>query len=315
MPPRLFHILINICRPRLIPLEGDLNVTAHPPMLTARLRSGVLSVFVIGIAVGLVACSGGPGAMSQSGPQQEPLTFGSLDRSPSTARGFRPEPPQVNPVKTAELNPSVAATARPEALSSNALSDERTPVSNPADMPPATPSPSHTSSSTPVPTTPDPPVEGEGGQDPTETPFSQPSDSVTNVVLSSDVTLLGYWSDGTASIAVDLSPTNLRRPGSDDLPFLSVTCFEGIWGTAPCPSEITFLLGEAPKQAITNATVRLSMGRDYTLKFEFGDDEEQIVTFNVPERILAVDWKVWECFRDVFLMKSLTLVVQDGSPQ
>ena len=290
-------------------------MTAHPPMLTARLRSGVLSVFVIGIAVGLVACSGGPGAMSQSGPQQEPLTFGSLDRSPSTARGFRPESPQVNPVKTAELNPSVAATARPEALSSNALSDERTPVSNPADMPPATPSPSHTSSSTPVPTTPDPPVEGEGGQDPTETPFSQPSDSVTNVVLSSDVTLLGYWSDGTASIAVDLSPTNLRRPGSDDLPFLSVTCFEGIWGTAPCPSETTFLLGEAPKQAITNATVRLSMGRDYTLKFEFGDDEEQIVTFNVPERILAVDWKVWECFRDVFLMKSLTLVVQDGSPQ
>ena len=130
---------------------------------------------------------------------------------------------------------------------------------------------------------------------PTSTPTATPKP--LNLVLDTETTIDGYWSDGTANINLSLL---LRNEGS--LPFqenqpITVSCTHDDNLVEGCSANTETSLPDGFGPAQTNLTLRAPMG---LLQFDidYGGDAPHIMSVNVPERILGVDRDIWECYSD-----------------
>ena len=184
----------------------------------------------------------------------------------------------------ATVSVAIAATSTPTVTPTGIPADTPVPTQAATIMAIATstavPSPTHTSTSTPVPTA-----------TPTATPMP------INLVLDTEATVGGYWSDGTANIDLTLS---LRNEGSNafyDSQLITVSCAHSGNAVDGCNADTEIALADGFGPIATNLTLRVPMGM-IDIEIDYGDDKLSILQVNVPERILGVDRDVWECYSD-----------------
>ena len=109
--------------------------------------------------------------------------------------------------------------------------------------------------------------------------------------------VVGYWSDGTADVAVTVSLRNdggLRFDGVQDI---AVTCQKDSAAVSGCPEVVTMELPNGFGSAEVKFTVRTRMGTGpLAMAFSVNDGSPDTVRVSLPERILGVDRHVWECY-------------------
>ena len=117
-----------------------------------------------------------------------------------------------------------------------------------------------------------------------------------SLVLDTDITVVGYWQDGTADVEVEVSLRNTGAYGYfEDVP-LSVICPVTLTEAPGCDEEISLSLEDGYGPAAGSFVLRLPMGqRD--IELTYGDDS-LAVSIEVPERILNVERDLFECYAD-----------------
>ena len=184
----------------------------------------------------------------------------------------------------ATVSVAIAATSTPTVTPTDIPTDTSVPTQAAITMATATstavPSPTHTSTSTPIPTA-----------TPTSTPMP------INLVLDTEATVGGYWSDGTANIDLTLS---LRNEGStvfQDSQLITVSCAHNGNAVDGCNADREIALADGFGPIATNLTLRVPMGM-IDIEIDYGDDKLSTLQVNVPERILGVDRDIWGCYSD-----------------
>ena len=131
---------------------------------------------------------------------------------------------------------------------------------------------------------------------PTSTPTATPVPE-KRLVLDTETTLLGYWSDGTANIGLKLMLRNEGRVPLENSQQVSVTCTLNDSGVPGCNVDRELYLPDGFASAATDLAFRVPTG---PVKFyiDYGSDEPYILPVNVAERILGVDRDTWACYSD-----------------
>ena len=117
------------------------------------------------------------------------------------------------------------------------------------------------------------------------------------LVLDSEATVTGYWSDGSANVKVTVS---LRNEGNLQLSSpvqVAVTCSQDGEAVDDCGGVMRVALPDGFSPGSGALTLRVPPG-DLSLTFTYGEDESTVLEIDVPERIAGVDRDVWSCFRD-----------------
>ena len=112
--------------------------------------------------------------------------------------------------------------------------------------------------------------------------------------MSATTTLIGYWSDGLGSVAVDVSLGNEGDLPVDGVRTVTVECSPRVPGcTQSADIRMEDGFGPVPAQF----ELRLPMGRT-SLEFNYGVDKPLRLAVAVPERIVGVERAAWECYAD-----------------
>ena len=113
----------------------------------------------------------------------------------------------------------------------------------------------------------------------------------------SDVQSVRYWSDGSANVKFE---TTLRNEGSElvwgDIP-ISVECLRDETIVGACGGEYELAIDPTSRSNVLSQTIRVPQG-ETELVFAQGDQRPVVRTANVPQRILGVERKIWDCFSD-----------------
>ena len=129
------------------------------------------------------------------------------------------------------------------------------------------------------------------------TPTTTPS---VALVIDSEVTVTGYWSDGSANVEVTVS---LRNEGNLQLSSpvqVAVRCSQDGETVDDCGGVMRVTLSDGFSPASGALTLRVPPS-DLSLTFTYGEDGSTVVnidSIDVPERIVGVDRDVWACFSD-----------------
>ena len=145
------------------------------------------------------------------------------------------------------------------------------------------------SDATPVPTSTPTPV-------PTSSPTATPVPA-RSLVLDADVTVEGYWSDGTANVSMNIS---LRNEGSlpteSSLP-IKVSCSFADDAANGCVANTELSLPDGFGPAAASVVLRVPVGV-VNFHIDYSDGESLAVEVDVPERILGVDRDIWARYSD-----------------
>ena len=117
------------------------------------------------------------------------------------------------------------------------------------------------------------------------------------LVLDSEATVTGYWSDGSANVEVTVS---LRNEGNLQLNSpvqVAVTCSQDGETVDDCGGVMRVALPDGFSPGSGALTLRVPPG-DLSFTFTYGEDRSTVLDIDVPIRIAGVDRDVWECFSD-----------------
>jgi len=120
---------------------------------------------------------------------------------------------------------------------------------------------------------------------------------VVKLVLSADSKVVGYWSDGTAEVEITATLRNegtLRLDRDQDI---TATCIAEGDERRACREEVSLSLQDGFAPSSESFSLRLPMGMT-TMTFNYGGAEPLTFNVEVPEKILGVDRKLWECYAD-----------------
>lgn len=109
--------------------------------------------------------------------------------------------------------------------------------------------------------------------------------------------VLGYWSDGTASVGITASLTNWDGLGLDKPLLGSVACRQEGNPVGECRNEIAFAPHPDSAGVEQAFTVRVPAGQSW-LALDYGGTEPSVFQLDVPPRITGISRRVWECFSD-----------------
>ena len=115
------------------------------------------------------------------------------------------------------------------------------------------------------------------------------------LALSIDTAVMGYWSDGTANVELDVTIRNEGNLRFDDEQQVILTCVRGQDTPPECHEEAKLSLDDGFGPASTQFVLRLPMGNT-VLEFDYGGDDILQLGVEVPGRILGVERDVWECY-------------------
>ena len=134
----------------------------------------------------------------------------------------------------------------------------------------------------------------------TPTPTPQPD---RLLVLDAEASVDGYWSDGTANIALELSLRNEGRLALEGNQPINVTCTLDDSVAEGCNADTEISLPDGFSSVATDLTLRVPTG---LIKFDidYGGEAPHMVSVNVPERILGVDRDIWVCYSDRSVSKN-----------
>ena len=105
---------------------------------------------------------------------------------------------------------------------------------------------------------------------PTVEPTATPIPAVS-LVLDTDITVVGYWQDGTADVGVEVSLRNTGAYGYyEDVP-LSMICPVTLTEAPGCDEELSLSLADGYGPAIGSFVLRLPMGQG-DIELSYGDD-------------------------------------------
>ena len=120
-----------------------------------------------------------------------------------------------------------------------------------------------------------------------------------SLALEAEAQLAGYWSDGTADVAVTVSLRNVGRRPLQGVQGIGVTCRRGDVVVTECPDTITVELADGFGPGGTEFTVRAPMGSvPMAVELRADDGPSTAIEVGVPERILGVGRHIWECYSD-----------------
>ena len=107
----------------------------------------------------------------------------------------------------------------------------------------------------------------------------------------------GYWSDGTANVEVVASITNVGYRKLEGAQRVELACRRPQVLELRCQhaASIEFADGFGPAEFRT--TVRVPMGEPTEFVLSAGESRLAAFLFAVPERVLAVDRYIWDCYR------------------
>ncbi len=120
-----------------------------------------------------------------------------------------------------------------------------------------------------------------------------------SLALEAEAQLAGYWSDGTADVAVTVSLRNVGRRPHQGVQGIGVTCRRGDVVVTECPDTITVELADGFGPGNAEFTVRAPMGSvPMAVELRVDDGPSTAIEVAVPERILGVGRHIWECYGD-----------------
>ena len=131
---------------------------------------------------------------------------------------------------------------------------------------------------------------------PTSTPTPTPVPDRL-LVLDAEAVVEGYWSDGTANVALELSLRNEGILALEDSQPIGVTCKLDDSVPEGCNVDAEISLPDGFSSAAIGLTVNVPTG---LIKFDidYGGEAPHMVSVNVPERILGVGRDIWACYSD-----------------
>ena len=125
------------------------------------------------------------------------------------------------------------------------------------------------------------------------------------LVLDSEATVTGYWSDGSANVKVTVS---LRNAGNLQLSSpvqVAVTCSQDGEAVDDCDGVMRVALPDGFSPGSGALTLQVPKG-EVSFEFDYSGDEPTTLEINVAERIVGVDRDVWKCFSDTVDWDGLT---------
>ena len=127
-----------------------------------------------------------------------------------------------------------------------------------------------------------------------------PEKSAVALELTAPLEVSGYWSDGTARVALAITVANGGYSPMTDALAVSVACYrDGAPPDAPeadCGGITEVALPDGFGPAITTAAYRVPMGT--TLRASLPGEAQEAEGVVVPERILGVKRDHWDCYSD-----------------
>ena len=187
------------------------------------------------------------------------------------------------PCNTATPIPPAGAASADTPPSPTASAAVTTPVATPTPAPANTPIPTAAPAATNTPL-------------PTPTPPPAPTGPLP-ITLAAQPTVVGYYSDGSASVNLALSlRTENISPLPETLP-ISVTCSQDGNSIANCAPAAEITTPSGYRSASANLALRLPMG-DAAIAIDYGGADHAALSVNVPERIIGIDADMWACYAD-----------------
>ena len=211
--------------------------------------------------------------------------------------------PTLDPV--ARLT-AVATPISPESTEVRRDKDEdsltkTTTTSSPATPTPVlTPSPTQVSTRVPDSTPTGAPHPEEAAPDGTQAPLGKPI--VTDLLpgqpqIRVETRLVGYWSDGSATIEVSVSPRDWQDIPLDSHREFGLDCTSDGEPVAGCRQVVPLFHVTQGNPEGAKFTLRVPAG-NLSLEFHDGEGDPEVLDLDVPRRIVGVDRLVWECFSD-----------------
>ena len=117
------------------------------------------------------------------------------------------------------------------------------------------------------------------------------------LVIDGKANVLGYWSDGTADVELNVSLSNMGDLAAEKVQSVRLSCDGDPSPDSGCGNEISLELQDGYGPGNAPFQLRLPMGST-SVELLYGDNEAETVVVDVPERILSVDRDLWDCFAD-----------------
>ena len=219
-----------------------------------------------------------PTATPTDTPTSQPTPTATATRTPvptpthaPTATPTNTATPQPTPIATAAHTPVPTPTQAPTATPTNTATPQSTPTAAPTHIPVPTPTQAPTAT-------------------PTNTPAPTPVPTV-QLALDADATVAGYWSDGTADVEIAMTLRNEGDLRLDHAVRLAVTC------GPDCGQEMSVSLPDGYGPVTEMLTIRSPAG-EASFEIDYGGENVQTLSVDVPKRIVGVNRDVWECFSD-----------------
>ena len=124
-----------------------------------------------------------------------------------------------------------------------------------------------------------------------------PSKPATELTLSAEFEVKGYWPDGTADVELAVTLLNEGYSRLEGAQRASFTCRQEDEAVSGCDGEVEASLPDGFESAPQKITVRVPMG-GLQFDFDLGGEEPTALAFDVPRRIVGVSREIWECFSD-----------------
>ena len=126
-----------------------------------------------------------------------------------------------------------------------------------------------------------------------------PRKPAVDLALAAPMEVGGYWSDGTANVEVELTLRNDGYRPVTDLFAVTVSCYAEEAPDTPlsaCGGVEPLTMADGFGPAAESGSYRVPMGA--TVRASLPGGAEETLGATVPERILGVERKVWECYND-----------------
>ena len=124
-----------------------------------------------------------------------------------------------------------------------------------------------------------------------------PSKLATELTLSAEFEVTGYWPDGTADVELAATLLNEGYSRLEGAQQASFTCRQEDEAVSGCEGEVEASLTDGFASDPQTLTVRVPMS-SLNFDFDLGSEEPMTLAFDVPRRIVGVSREVWECFSD-----------------
>ncbi len=111
-----------------------------------------------------------------------------------------------------------------------------------------------------------------------------------------EYSVVGYWSDGTADVSVELQLVNKGSEPRNEPIEVAIGCSGQ--PDEPCLETIITSIEGGFGPTVSTVTMRLPMGTN-SLQIAPSGFESVYANFTVPDKILGVERAIWECFSDV----------------